>query len=715
MPDLPTELDRLACITIQGGGVYGLSLLGQLRAVEQYGFKPVAFAGTSAGAIVASLASVGLKAETIREAFIERAEHGGLLDLVGPFTGRKGKPPFNVQDSERLTGRLKRYVAEVRRQVHARGIEPFWTRWAIWLSGLLQLPGAFKDLAPIEQLWDQSGVFSGRALCDFLDDLLRKAPALALLPGAEAVLRERTEARRQARPARGPADHDPPNPGWLTFGDLRAIQQWADPVEDPDEEKRRPAKTFPDPDTGERRSVYFPPLFLATTNLTTRTLELINSVEKKYEDWPVVEAVRASAGFPGFFRPVRRYTDRGEYAYVDGGVIANFPAFVFSGQFREWLCGDDPLTKKPRVKNAEAIVNRPWVHLGLRLTAREKTQGYAGEATDPKAFIQAMKELLVSQARTELERELVKYVPRAIQVGIHLDDTGGPDTVLNVRALTPHTVGVMFHKGREAADHDLAAYDFRLPRAEPPAGGRADEGVESLLREMITRAEAVFPADVRPGLLFRANVFVPRGPELVIRYRANMPRPAAQRAAGVTDRRQLNKDWNMRFDFQAGLSGLCFLRRETLVANLERIRTDRVGNPRPLFGFPAGTQRKVRGDRSWLMSVPIFDPEASGLRPLKTRVEFYSEQEYLLGYYAELDCVTDGAVFGVLNLDAGWAYPTDGVEPDLKRTVWVDPDPRKMVKQECIRIVADIMHGYAVRISKLFSEAFARKSPQPGT
>jgi hypothetical protein len=37
------EFDKFACITIQGGGVYGLALLGQLEAVSQRGFLPVAW------------------------------------------------------------------------------------------------------------------------------------------------------------------------------------------------------------------------------------------------------------------------------------------------------------------------------------------------------------------------------------------------------------------------------------------------------------------------------------------------------------------------------------------------------------------------------------------------------------------------------------------------------------------------------------------------
>src|SRR5262249_3700471 len=100
MPDAPAnEFDRLAAVTIQGGGVYGLSLLGQLRALESQGFQPIAIAGTSAGAIVAALYWAGLSTSQILREFVELAERRskrrgtGLTDLLGQF-----EPPHNPFD-----------------------------------------------------------------------------------------------------------------------------------------------------------------------------------------------------------------------------------------------------------------------------------------------------------------------------------------------------------------------------------------------------------------------------------------------------------------------------------------------------------------------------------------------------------------------------------------------------------------------------------------
>src|SRR5262245_58181051 len=74
---------REAVVTIQGGGVYGLSLLGQLEAVLAR-YAPVGFAGTSAGAIVATLAWAKLKPTVIRERFVSLAKaRGGLGTLLG--------------------------------------------------------------------------------------------------------------------------------------------------------------------------------------------------------------------------------------------------------------------------------------------------------------------------------------------------------------------------------------------------------------------------------------------------------------------------------------------------------------------------------------------------------------------------------------------------------------------------------------------------------
>src|SRR3989442_12354606 len=82
------EEQREAVLAIQGGGVYGLTLVGQLQAVLENGYRVLALAGTSAGAIVATLAWAGFSPQDMREVFLRlaRSRDGTALGaLLGPF------------------------------------------------------------------------------------------------------------------------------------------------------------------------------------------------------------------------------------------------------------------------------------------------------------------------------------------------------------------------------------------------------------------------------------------------------------------------------------------------------------------------------------------------------------------------------------------------------------------------------------------------------
>ena len=110
MTSTPKEFDRKAVITIQGGGVYGLSLLGQLQAVIELGIQPIAMAGTSAGAIVSTLFWAGLTPEQIRAEFVALTKTpDGLISLVGPFG--HGKQRFDFTSFRGWAKRLQSYLA----------------------------------------------------------------------------------------------------------------------------------------------------------------------------------------------------------------------------------------------------------------------------------------------------------------------------------------------------------------------------------------------------------------------------------------------------------------------------------------------------------------------------------------------------------------------------------------------------------------------------
>ena len=117
----PAEFDRLAVLTIQGGGVYGLNMLGQLSAViDQYKVIPMAYAGTSAGAVVAAISWAGYSPKQIRDLFVRLAVDGDgskgggpgarlprtVVNLLGPI--EVGRDRFEYADFRQLAELGKR-------------------------------------------------------------------------------------------------------------------------------------------------------------------------------------------------------------------------------------------------------------------------------------------------------------------------------------------------------------------------------------------------------------------------------------------------------------------------------------------------------------------------------------------------------------------------------------------------------------------------------
>ncbi|MDY3555754.1 patatin-like phospholipase family protein [Gemmata sp. JC717] len=635
MPPIEIDFDRNAVVTIQGGGVFGLSLLGQLQAVIDAGIQPVALAGTSAGAIVATFYWAGLQPEAIRDHFATLSEHpNGLIDLIGPFD-RPGQT-FGYAAFLQWSQRLSKYLNFLRRGSSAGRHSAF---WRILIGGLMAVPVALslpayaarafligRDLWAFNGLVRSRGLFAGEHLEREIDRILRTSPQLQ---GYAELL---------------PAPPDQPNGRLLTFGDFAAV--------------------------GEERGELFSPLFLTATNLRARNLELFDSIHPTYAHVPVARAVRASAGFPFFFQPVDiEYPDRDE-SYVDGGVVCNFPAFVFAETFRQRLL-DHPFYK--------AWAMRPWVHIGLRLSDA-KRPFRAKELQDPGAFLNALVALGTGAARTDLEGRAAAMISRSITVAQPFSDTNGPEGVLAVEKIDRRTIGTMFERGRTFATGTLAARTFQLPDTEE---------VEPLLAELIEQAGLVFGDTDNSRCEFRVNVFIPEQAQLVLRYRANMDDPVT------------NPDREMEFPFDCGLTGYCFTRRRPVLCNLEQFAAWFKGHPEngleDLFGFTPEMQAVVRRDRTWLLSMPIMDPYATAPCVIAANPDVATTSLH----YTELDSPHDGAIFGVLNLDARIDYVKEGLAEE----------PADQVGAAKIRAILGIMRSLALSLGVIFSNRFAPERP----
>lgn len=600
-PPPPTQYDKLASVAIQGGAVYGLTLLGQLQAVLDEGYRIVALSGTSAGAIVATLYWAGVPLETVRAKFVELAgPPNQITNLLG--NNRSGRRPM----SSAVVNRLLRVSRRVR-----SATSKSWPTIAV-----ATLTGGADALWQRASAWDDGGIFPGGEFEHLIDQLVRQSPRVA-----PHVLSGRLPAE-----------------GLLTFGDLWSLTEEAEE--------------------------YFPALTLTATNLTTGLLELIDSASPRFSAVPIATAVRASGGFPLFFTPVAVDLPVGENPahrclLVDGGVICNFPGFVFSSTARVRQLGEH--------EPYRADVMRPWVNIGLRLA--ETPDDRMGD--NLPAVAKRVVKMLTGGSRTILETQLTEVtVERYVPSAVPFDETGWPFGLLDFDRLTPEYVRTMFEAGRRFATRRLEGLAFDLPPADE---------VEWWMEGLVDAVAMAFGDPENQRWHVRATLFVPQGENLFLHYRANM------NSAADTDR-------HLVFARDEGLAGYCYVRRAPLLCNLERLN----GLPYPSdisFQLDPDTQRDVRADRTWLMSVPVFDPRTA------------SPERFLIdpdptdgeGVFAELESPLDGGVFGVLSVDAGFDYAAIGLNPDPDEQVI---DPR-------LKLAYDTLLSTAWSIGKVFAGYFA--------
>lgn len=598
--------NKEAVIAIQGGGVYALSLLGQAQAVFERGYVPLAFAGTSGGAILACLLWSGLSPRQIRDEFVGmvRRDRQALINLLSPFE----PPPDPHFDFDGFLDLQQRLQSALQSIPTGQTAEPsFWSRTV----AKFKAAGAAKDIwdlwKRIEPHIQRRGLFTGEELENTIDRLIRRGfGAIAGLP--------------------------PPNQQ-LTFGDVFTLME------------------------RNRGQFFRPPLLLTATNLSRRRLELINSADESYARMPIAAAVRASAGFPVFFRPRAFGEGLVREWFVDGGVIANFPIWTFSDAFRRRIA---------QSRFYSALAWRPWVRVGLRVVDDDTAPA---DLDDPMRFFGALIGMLTGAARNQLEDVLAGLDSRSVIIRQPTSATNGPG-VLEVGEVDAERIERMVQLGYQAATAELDRAGASGIYSDSPNLPRI---IADRLQAMVEECQKVVGDAAEPK--FRANVFIPVQNELHMVFSYNM---------------QGDSDENLVFpDLSTGVTGACYQLSTALVCNLAKVARLRQGERNQysaLFGMPAALQNKVKQDRSWLMSVPIFDPHEVQILPKHRAPPGAGEVQRAA--LSDLGIGLRGPLLGVLNLDAAWDYARIGLDPD---TDLQSGDPR-------IRAISDIMQASALTI-----------------
>ena len=680
LPAPTYEFDRVAIVAIQGGGVYGLSMLGQLSAVIEKEIVPIALSGTSAGAVVATLFWVGYSPKQIRDMFIELAAGSGgrpdnpvscnsLIDLVGPFDG----PPPGY-DYHRFRSLAESIVDYIRQFIHSAdsAVEPR-PRWLLVRLGLLNRPeftvglavalvlaaigfvcwkwvgwGAHTCVLTVALGWLVVALVVCRRLIRWASAMWRIARDILDSPWAqrgffkgdqfEAFINEKLINSPRINPYALELDGQP-----LTFGRIAKLR-----ADHPDD-----------------ILLDFVPLILTATNLDKRELILISSYDNSFSEFPVARAVRASAGFPVFFRPIDFTSGDLSGCYVDGGVIANYPAWVFSRRLRSSLYGSE----------YQDLARRPWLNIGLRVTGDPLSRS----AATPGGFLRAIFDLVRGQIRDQLEKALSDPLPRTLTIEQPSTNAGAPQNFLDIHELNHDKIHTMFSLGREFACETLKNLSFALPVE--------DGSIRDPLALLIKQINRVLGRDDNAKFRLRANVFVPWKGGLVLRYAFGMD--------GHPDRGLVLRD-------NKGLTGTCYSRRRPYLCNLEILRAwalwAQINEPEATqLGMTPQEHLQIPEDRTFLINVPIFDPKDSWM--LEELPERAVPEAGTITVWSELQVDRDGAVLGVLNVDGAIPYAE----------LHLSDDPESSLTDARISSIVHLLWACSIDIGRVLSRAFAKR------
>lgn len=388
----PERFDGLCTVTMQGGGVFGISLLGQLQAIEEAQeegwLRPMVYAGASAGGLLAALRWAGFAPTKIREKLKELTRRGRLAELFGPSKDQPRAWSANSGLVKFWTGivlSLWTMNAYVRWGILALIIIalvlvsiccPYghWIIGALVMLVILLAAWTWRTFATARQ---NGGLYALGGFTDQLDEWFREcleedlAHAFGLPKSGESE-RNADEDDQVAFLGRLLNEISLPLPRSDRFDTIRAIfkhQQIELAPGNFDDHRPR----FLDFDVA-RHSIddhpAYPALILSVTNLATQSSLFIDSYRGAFEQIPVADAVRATIAFPGFFQPAelriprdsRRRHDNafiddlvtadslaqtkaaakiqaGAERCVDGGVLANFPLWALDDYLRQTLYG----------------------------------------------------------------------------------------------------------------------------------------------------------------------------------------------------------------------------------------------------------------------------------------------------------------------------------------------------------------------------------------
>ncbi|MEL7346292.1 MAG: patatin-like phospholipase family protein [Pseudomonadota bacterium] len=287
-------------VAFEGGGARGLAHIGALKALQEAEaegkIEICGYAGTSAGAVVASLAAAGFDWDELADP--DRKRHILKVLFERPGTRLPGDTPVAL-----LGANGWRWIDAVRRLINASDrLKPSsdWIPYAPWAVAVALILAQFGWMALL--MVPLIGV-AVLALVGVAAIWLYQLPGLANLDNLERVLNEAFDLA---------LDREPSDPRAATFADMEGTRKTP---------------------SGHLRKRMIPTV--VTTDFSNGTLRYFPSREADLNE-TLASVVTASACIPLVFQPrtLRLVGSKRPALFYDGGLTSNLPAWAFDDRLR---------------------------------------------------------------------------------------------------------------------------------------------------------------------------------------------------------------------------------------------------------------------------------------------------------------------------------------------------------------------------------------------
>jgi hypothetical protein len=305
-----------------------------------------------------------------------------------------------------------------------------------------------------------------------------------------------------------------------------------------------------------------PPFKVVASDITTRRPAVFSRAQTDYGA-SVLDAVRASTGYPFVFQPVEK---NGRWL-VDGGLASNLPSFLFAEESRS--------------------TGFPAFAFDLTVTPPP--------ATGPYGFARFLPDMLAAalEASDELQRRVLRgvhYVPVPVPPDIDTLDF----------AITAKDRVRLYDIGYREAASFLAG--FQPLRRVREAGGRMKQ---------LLQAEYGPPALFQPVLYGLAKQIEKETGARDVRATVMLPtgRPTPSRIVVYGYNMDDDSDSDLEIDEEAGCTGQAWTTRGPAIADLEKSAAD----PAP-WKMTGEQHAKVPKQRKAMLAVPIHAGAKAGQR-----------------------------------------------------------------------------------------------------